>query len=309
MLNHTKHQLAKRSLDTLRRRHPELWEQTSKELLEVISTGQPNAIDTYLRRICAYSHTRKDCLQNSGNSSKVQKAALTHIIKAQMAFQAIEKYCLATAASQTSGTVRFSFVNGIIIQKLLFERGLIRKPASLFWFKLMWHFVTQKPILMPLLQPKGIYCFYSQKLVNSLAQHIDGRSCLEIAAGDGTLAKFLRSTKIPVIATDDFSWRRAIHYPNSVEQLDARKALQKYHPQVVLCSWPPPGNNFERHVFSSPHVDLYIVIGSKHRFATGDWAAYTRQQDFDWGIDETLSKYVLPPELDNAVLIFRRKQS
>jgi hypothetical protein len=93
-----------------------------------------------------------------------------------------------------------------------------------------------------------------------------------------------------------------------VEKLGAREALEKYQPQVVLCSWPPPGNPFEKEVFSTPCVELYVVIGSRYRFAGGNWEAYTGQQRFEWQADPRLSGFVLPPELESSVLVFRRKK-
>ena len=60
-------------------------------------------------------------------------------------------------------------------------------------------------------------------------------------------------------------------------------------------------------MFVAPTVELFIVIGSRHRFAAGDVHAYERQQRFDGAIDERLSAMVLPPELDPAVSVFRRK--
>ena len=105
---------------------------------------------------------------------------------------------------------------------------------------------------MPLVQSQGIYCFYSTALIEALAGLIDRRSCLEIAAGDGTLASLLTETGVPVTATDDFSWTHVIQYPDRVEELGAREALEKYQPQVVLCSWPPPGNPFEKRGFFNP---------------------------------------------------------
>jgi hypothetical protein len=37
---------------------------------------------------------------------------------------------------------------------------------------------------------------------------IGERECLEIAAGDGTLARFLEAEGVRITATDDHSWRR-----------------------------------------------------------------------------------------------------
>ena len=55
-------------------------------------------------------------------------------------------------------------------------------------------------------------------------------------------------------------------------------------------------------------MELYLVIGSRYRFAGGNWEVYTNQQRFEWQPDPRLSGFVLPPELENSVLIFRRKE-
>jgi len=155
--------------------------------------------------------------------------------------------------------------------------------------------------------PRGIYCFYSLELVKALAALVGGRPALEIAAGDGTLSRFLRERGADVRATDDQSWAHAVTYPADVERLDAAAALARHRPRAVLCSFPPPGNGFERRVFTTPGVELYLVVTTRHRFAAGDWAAYERQTAFEWSVDERLSALVLPPELDPAVLVFRRR--
>ncbi len=52
---------------------------------------------------------------------------------------------------------------------------------------------------------------------------------------------------------------------------------------------------------------IYIVIGSRLRFAAGNWNDYERQSAFTFEEEEALSRLVLPPELGSAVYIFRRK--
>jgi len=55
---------------------------------------------------------------------------------------------------------------------------------------------------------------------------------------------------------------------------------------------------------------MYIVLTTRHRFAAGNWDAYERQagqSGFDCDDDRQLAKLLLPPEIDPAVLIFRRK--
>ena len=160
---------------------------------------------------------------------------------------------------------------------------------------------------MPLVQERGIYCFCSRELVAALARLLGPLPCVELAAGDGTLSRFLRAAGVEITATDDQSWGHRVTYPADVVKLEARRALAELSPRAVICSWPPPGNAFERRVFTTPSVELYVVIGSRHRFATGDRASYDRQDRFTGGPEEALSRLVLPPEIDPAVLVFRRR--
>jgi hypothetical protein len=95
-------------------------------------------------------------------------------------------------------------------------------------------------------------------------------------------------------------------FPDTVVKQDAREALRTRSPEAVMCSWPPDGNPFERHVFTTPSVQLYIVISSRHRFAAGDWQAYEQQTSFDLSHADEPSRLVLPPELDAAVYVFGR---
>ena len=232
--------------------------------------------------------------------------ALSQYIRNRMAQMAIKNYGLIAASGIEKGVVRFNWLNGFIIKGLLFARELERKPASLFWFRLMWPLVWQKNRLMPLAESEGIYCFYSRQLIEKLAGLIGSRSCIEIAAGDGTLTQFLKNIGVRITAPDNCSWKHAVKFPDSVVKRDAREALKAYAPEAVICSWPPADNDFERRVFKTRSVQIYIVIGSRHRFAAGNWSDYERQSAFTFEEDGALSRLVLPPELGSAVYIFRR---
>ena len=104
---------------------------------------------------------------SSRNNAKVVESAMPHLIRSRMAMLAMDQCYQAAALGKASGKVRFNLINGYIIQKLLFSRHLTRKPASLKWFRFWWRFVSQKRLLMPLVQPRGIYCFYSQELMRN----------------------------------------------------------------------------------------------------------------------------------------------
>ncbi len=246
-------------------------------------------------------------LQKGGNSAKTRDAFLPEIIKARIAIHLLDQMTLAAKTGKTSGRIRFNLWDGFILQKLLFHHDLERKPVSVRSFKRVWRLVINKRILMPLVNKKGIYCFYSKELVRGLAKLIGPADCIEIGAGDGTLTRLLIEAGVNCLATDDYSWSQYIQYPASVEKLDARQALDKYRPQVVICSWPPPGNSFEKLILNADSVSLYITIGTRNALYSGDHAHYATQQRFTATCNEILSAMILPPSSDNAVYVFERQ--
>jgi hypothetical protein len=288
------------SLSELQEAYPAEWSVVQRELAEIVPRGDLEELKAYVRRLAAAPPPTRGRRQVRGLD-----AALAQEIRRQMAAAAIKQLSLSAATGVHEGRLRFNFVNGWIAQRLLFESGLRRKPVSMRAFRLLWPLLWQRRYLMPLVGPRGIYCFYSKPLVRQLAELIGDRPVLEIAAGDGTLTRFLADAGADVTATDNHSWRD-VDFPDAVERQDAREAVRTRRPPVVICSWPPAGNDFEREVFRTDSVELYVVIGSRHRFATGNWEAYEQQTAFAMGEEPALSRLVLPPELDAAVYVFRR---
>ena len=287
------------SLADLQEAYPAEWTVVQRELAAIVPRGDLEELKAYVRRLAAPPPAAR------GRAVRGLDASLAQEIRRQMAAAAIKQLSLSAATGVHEGRVRFNLVNGWVAQRLLFEHGLRRKPVSMAAFRLLWPLLWQRRRLMPLVGPKGIYCFYSKPLIRRLAAMIGGRRALEIAAGDGTLSRFLADAGVDVTATDDHSWRD-VDFPDSVTRQDAAEAVRTRRPEVVICSWPPAGNGFEREVFRTDSVELYVVIGSRHRFATGNWDAYEQQSAFELTEDEQLSKLVLPPELDAAVYVFRR---
>ena len=271
--------------------YPAEWAAVQRELDGISEGGDPGALERYLASLAT---------PTAGADVGAQ-------VRRQMAATALRQARLASTTGVTAGKVRFGLVNGYVSQRLLFRRGLERKPVSLRAFRMLWPLLTQRRYLMPLVEPKGIYCFYSRELVGELAQMIGGRPTLEIGAGDGTLTRFLAQEGTEVTAVDDHSWSHAIRYPPEVLRQDAKSALETYRPRVVICSFPPPGNDFERHVFKTRTVELYVVIGSESEFAAGNWADYRSQTAFAFEEDDRLGRLVLPPEISPAVYVFRRE--
>jgi hypothetical protein len=291
------------SFDELCAAFPAEWGQVQGELATLVARSDTAELQAYVARLSADGDVRAP----GRAAARRDDEALSALVRRQMAITALRKHCLAAATGVTSGTVRFNLVNGWLAQRLLFRRGLERKPVSMRRLRLVWPLVWQRDRLMPLVQPRGMYCFYSRELVDALAELIAGRPCLEIAAGDGTLTRFLRERGVEVTASDNRSWHQQLEYPEWVVREEARESLRRRSPQVVLCSWPPAGNAIERHVFRTPSVQLYVVIGSRHRFASGDWRAYEEQTAFELEERPDLARLVVPPELESAVLVFRRR--
>ena len=240
-------------------------------------------------------------------TGKALDPALSQFIRHRVARLAVKNYGLIAASGVKSGVIRFNLLNGAIVNRLLFAHDLVRKPASLFWFRLIWPLVWQRRRLMLLAELAGIYCFYSKELIARLAALIDGRPCLEIAAGDGTLTQFLKDRGVQITATDNGSRSHSVQYPEFVVKHDAREALRRYAPEIVICSWPPAGNDFEARNFKTRSVHMYIVIGSRHKFSAGNWTDYNRQSDFTIEEEDSLGPLGLPLELGSAVTIFQRK--
>lgn len=292
---------------TLAKQYPEYKELVIHEFSKINKDSSLNEIIAVINSYKFSASTAVDKIQKSSFNQKSIDAFLPNVIKARIAIDVIEQIHFAVQTGQYSGKVRFSLWEGYILQKLLFKKDLARKPVSLLWFKLLWPFIANKKLLMPLVGQKGIYCFYSQKLVKELAQLIGDTECLEIGAGDGTLTQFLTEQGVTCRATDDYSWSKYIQYPLSVEKLEAKQALNKYKPATVLCSWPPPGNSFEKTIFQEPNVRLYIVIGTNNPAFSGNHEAYQTPQGFIMEYDANLSSLILPPSKDHAVYLFRRK--
>jgi hypothetical protein len=295
------------SLDELGVEFPELRETVRWELAEIVAGGATTELPEYHKRMTQKERELAKKYHGSRGEGKMAIAMVEQFVRTRMAHLAIKQHLVAEATGIEKGKVRFNLLNGYIAQKLLFSEGLNRKPSSLFWFRLIWPLIPQRRLLMPLVQPEGIYCFYSSRLIDELVGLTASRNCLEIAAGDGTLTRFLTDRGVRITATDDYSWKHEVKFPEFVVKRDAGDALREYAPEVVLCSWPPAGNSFEQQVFRTKSVQLYIVIGSRHRFAAGNWEEYRNQSVFDFEENEKLSRLVLPPELDSAVYVFRRK--
>jgi len=94
-------------------------------------------------------------------------------------------------------------------------------------------------------QKQGIYGFLTFELIDWLRDRIGGRKAIEIGAGHGALAAALEIPATDSKMQDDpkiAAWYAAhgqptVTYGRNVEKLDAKAAIRKHRPEVVIASW------------------------------------------------------------------------
>lgn len=292
-------------LDDLMAEFPAVWHEVGPRLVEASKLG-PGELERFLAGLERAAGPWRARLERSHRNPKVVAAALPALAAVRMGQLAVARMLQSAATGVTHGPVRLGLWSGMVVQRLFFRTGLERKAPPRWLFRLLWPLVVDRRKVMPLVQERGIYCFYSRELIASLARRLAGQECLEVAAGDGALSRLLSEAGLSVRATDDYSWTRVPHAAERVERLDAVAALKQYPVPVVLCCFPPPGNGFEKRILAARHVRRYVVITTRHRFAAGDWGAYEAASGWVMTRDEALSALVLPPEIDPLVLTFDR---
>lgn len=297
------------TLEELAPRFPEDWARVQEEVCRVLASRRPEKINAYVLQNKETASLWKTRLQRSGRNPRVMATAVPLLVRARLAHLAISKYLDAATKKQTGreDKARNSFIYNLFFKRYLSPRRSMSRPLPARIGKWLWPLVPQKDALLGQLYREGIYCAFTDDLVNGLSDLIGDKPALEIAAGDGALSHYLQA-RCRIRATDDQSWSHSITYPDHVENLDAASALKKYRPAVVLCCWPPADNRFERRVFRTPEVETYIVIGSRHSFATGDQTGYSKCKDagFQRETASSLSRAIFPKEVDGEVIVFRR---
>lgn len=149
-------------METLLRQYPEYKKEILSELSALRNGGEPNIIETILKKYTTNAKIANSKIIKSGFNERTIKTFLPVMIKARFAIYLLEQLSVAAASENANNHIRFNLWDGTILQKLLFRKGFERKPVSLGMFKFCWRFVIHKKILMPLVNKKGIYCFYSK---------------------------------------------------------------------------------------------------------------------------------------------------
>ena len=139
----------------------------------------------------------------------------------------------------------------------------------------------------------------TKEYIKKLGDYLLGRApaggaanILELGAGDGRLAHFLREyflsagqKRIEHRAVDDQSGARGLEESGGepplfpVEEMDAAAALKKYSPTIVIVAWMPIGTDWTKAIRDTASVEEYILIGHPYDEVCGRrWET--------WGIDK-----------------------
>lgn len=298
----------KTTIEILMTRYPEVWGEVKDTVGKALRSERPDHINELILKADAsvrhwYDEVRQ--VQRGSQRSRLLSQAVPTVVRSRMIHLALKK--VLTAQIGGDQPVRQSVTDRWLCNFLIYSRYRSHQPVNAFAMRCLWPLVRDKRAAIAVGKRLGMYCFYSDKLIALLAQRFAGKTVVEIAAGNGILSLLLARRGVRCIATDDMSWGHAVRFGHHVEDLDATAALKKYRPEAVICSWPPPQNGFEHDVFTTPSVADYVVIGSRHQFATGARSAYDTQAQFTCRAVSEPSVLAGPPEVESEILWFTRK--
>ena len=286
---------AAQELSDLARAHPALWQRVRAELAALTQQATPERLArelTAARQGAARLRPDRD--------------------EARLRLLALERFCADFASPALLPARRQPWLTSLWVRVALLPTALAEPPRSHALLRNLWRLAPAQGAAALALHQAGLYGVWSRELIAALAARIGQRRCLEIGAGRGLLARHLAREGIAIQATDDFSWSDRIPIGSHVLRMAGQTALAAHRPQVVLCSWPVPGNDFEPQIFSSPSVELYILITSRHAHAAGNpkaYAAAVDQQGFRCSEAPGISALLLPAAADSAVFFFQRRNS
>jgi len=299
----------KATLKELAGEYPGIWQEVITGLRERVSANQGHALVTW----------RQGALTELARSEHHKLADGEHIrvseawVRAQMTLLAIEQF----SDVMTGRIGRGPRLKDLIRFRFSILRPLVgHKTFSTGEFDRCWRYLSDPIWAAGQLQRSGIWSVPTSEMVQRMADLCGDRKTLELGAGQGLLYTALRGVGVKVDAVDNESWKvhrqwwaRASRGVTGVQQMEALEALKTLKPSVVVCSWPPAGNTFEEAVFTTKSVDLYLVILSKQSFASGNWSAYKKQTHFECSTLPVLNSLLRPIEIEQQLLIFRRRKS
>lgn len=292
------------TLKQLADEHPAVWQDVAAGLKERVSGGRADQLLVWRQGALADLQNARRI--GSFDNSEIAVSA----IKAQMTLLAIEQFC--DVMSGRAG-IKPRLRDVIAMNLLLLARLKSGHVFSSESFDRVWNWIKDPIWAASELQRQGVWSVPTEDLSAKIAGLCQGRRVLELGAGNGLLCHSLKCHGVDITAVDDESWSlggKSIRARGvDVLRMDAAQALKQFSPEVVICSWAPVGNLFERDIFRTKSVQAYLAISSRHSFASGNWGAYKEQKAFDCSTSEPLNLLIRPTEIEQQLLIFRRKIS
>ncbi len=292
-------------LSELRELFPDHWETVHGELRKLAALENSAEIAGKLTLAHhAWQQIEPDCrrLAASFNPQTADRCGL-HLLRRV----ALDQYCRALQKQQLGGGTA-GLWDRLLFHLLILPLATRPRALPCRLHRRVWDLLRNPAAASAMLLEAGCYLISPAELVNELRRVIGTRRTLEIGAGRGILAGCLGHAGVDITAVDDRSWEGTIPIGRDVLTMDGREALIRIQPQVVLCSWPPPGNTFERAILAHPSVEMYIAILSRHRYASGDHQAYARAVGFRCLKAETgpMAAMLLPSETGSVLYLFMR---
>lgn len=127
--------------------------------------------------------------------------------------------------------------------------------------------ICRLSVLTPYCDWFGLDQLLSREFNDSLAREIQKLGLapiLEVNAGCGDLAMALSRRGIELTAVDSGQRprRRGKAIPDSVPQkMNHREAIEKYRPELVICSWMPKDEDWTRDFRDYDFIQAYLLIG------------------------------------------------
>lgn len=296
------------SLAELSSHEPDLWRQVMKNLRGAVEHKKFDQ----LAEMAQKSQALLARWSAAGGSPLAETQHVKQdLIKARMTVLAVEQFIAAFTGSTIKPTIFDRLLLNFRILPQL-EKGNL---WDLKQFDQIWSKLKGQGAAASIIQNAGFWSIPTREVTQGIRDYAQGQEILEIGAGRGLYIAALSQVGASVTGVDDCSWEPAKNKikrcADKIQQKSATESLAELNPKVVLSVWPPPGNTFEREIFATKSVHLYMAIVSKHRFASGNWRDYQAQESAPRGFscvtNESMNKLLRPIEAEQQILIFRRK--
>lgn len=91
------------------------------------------------------------------------------------------------------------------------------------------------------------------QIIRNVIKKTGSKKNLEIASGNGIIGNAIKETGVQIVLSD------VINNKN-IENLDAKRALKKYNPDLVFTCWTPYDSDIDSLILKYPTVTWYLTV-------------------------------------------------